>query len=207
MSIVIIDYGLSNITSVYNTLTKIYKNIIISSNKDIILTAKLLILPGVGTYSDAMNNLKKYDLVDIIINIVKNKEIPIIGICLGMQLLSTIGYEGGITEGLNLIEGTVIKIELDKSYRLPHVGWNEIIHNDSDIFKNIPNHTDFYFVHSYMFIPKDNKNILAYVEYGTQIVAIINKDHIYGFQFHPEKSQKAGLILLKNIISKYIKIC
>lgn len=206
MSIVIIDFGLSNISSVYNTIIKIHKDIIVSSDKNVISKAKLLILPGIGTYKDAMTNLVRLDLVDTIIDCVKQKNIPIIGICLGMQLFSTYGDECGRTKGLNLIEGEVKKIVLEnKEYRIPHVGWNEITHNNSSIFTGIPNNTDYYFVHSYSFVPKNENEVLAHTEYGTKIAAAIGKDNIYGFQFHPEKSQKAGLILLKNIITKYMR--
>jgi glutamine amidotransferase len=208
MSIVIIDYGLSNISSVFNAFKSIYYDVLVSSNHNDLLKAKILVLPGVGTYADGMKNLHDRDLIIIIRKLVLENNIPIIGICLGMQLLSTQGIEGGLTEGLNLIEGNVIKLNvLKEKLRLPHVGWNEIyFENNNDILENIPNNCDVYFIHSYIFDVKNNNHILTKTNYGREFVSSINKNNIYGFQFHPEKSQLAGKILINNIISKYLKI-
>tara|TARA_A100001011_G_C14302643_1_gene841572 strand:- start:1509 stop:2126 length:618 start_codon:yes stop_codon:yes gene_type:complete len=205
MSIVIIDYGLSNLNSVLNTIKNIHNNVIITKDKTELLSANILILPGVGTYADGIKNIIEYDLFNTIRLCVLEKKIPIIGICLGMQLLATCGYEGGKTAGLNLIEGEVTKIiSSDKKYRIPHIGWNEIIHKNQSLFNNIPNNTDFYFVHSYEFIVKYKSDILATTNYSSEIISAIHRDNIYGFQFHPEKSQIAGKNLLRNIIQKYI---
>ena len=206
MTIVIIDYGLSNLNSVYNTLLKIYKNVKISNDPNIIINATFLILPGVGTYEQGMKNINKLNLYHIIRTAVLEKNIPILGICLGMQLFSTYGYENKKTKGLDLIEGEVLKITHNDNLKLPHIGWNNIKHDKSDIFNKIPQNTDFYFIHSYSFIPTDTNVISATTNYHKEIVSLCVKDNIYGLQFHPEKSQLAGFILLKNIISKHIKI-
>jgi glutamine amidotransferase len=125
-----------------------------------------------------------------------------------MQLLSTHGTECGFTEGLNLIEGKVIKLDVLKdNLRLPHIGWNEIyFENNNDILQNIPNNCDVYFIHSYIFDVKNNNHILTKSNYGREFVSSINKNNIYGFQFHPEKSQLVGKMIIKNIINKYIKL-
>jgi glutamine amidotransferase len=206
MAIIIIDYGLSNLNSVLFAFKNIYNNTIISSDKHDILSAKLLVLPGIGTYKDGMENINKLNLFVVIKQAVLENNIPIIGICLGMHLLSTYGYEGGKIKGLNLIEGEVIKLNPEKAdQRIPHVGWNEVMHDNVSVFKNIPTNTDFYFVHSYIFNPRYSEDILAKTNYCGEIVSGVQKNNIYGFQFHPEKSQLAGKILLKNIVSKYIK--
>ena len=206
MSIIIINIGLSNVNSVFNAINKIHKNVLISNKKEDIINAKLLILPGVGTYEEGMLNINNLNLYDVIINTVEKKKIPIIGICLGMQLLSTYGYEYKKTRGLNLISGEVLKMNYNKKKKLPHIGWNSIKHNYTDIFKHIPQDTDFYFIHSFSFIPDDKNVIYANSYYTNEIVSVIVKNNIYGIQFHPEKSQLAGSILLKNIINKYIEI-
>jgi len=205
MCIVIIDYGLSNLNSVLNTIKNINNNVIITKDKNKLLRAKILILPGIGTFSDGMKNIIERDLFDTIRLCVIEKKIPIIGICLGMQLLATHGYEGGKTKGLNLIEGEITKIiSSDIKYKIPHVGWNEIIHKNEPLFNGIPNNSNFYFLHSYEFNVKYKSDILTTTKYISEFTSSIQRDNIYGFQFHPEKSQNAGNILLKNVIKKYI---
>jgi len=199
--IVIIDYKLNNLISIYNSVKNLEKNTIISSNKEDILNASKLILPGVGTYYEGMKNLKKLDLVDVILKRVEEDKIPILGICLGMQLLSSNGVEVQESEGLNLIKGCVKLLPSDDNSILPHVGWNEIVFKkDNNIFNGILNKKDFYFVHSYHFLPDSQDNILASSKHGKEFVSIINKDNIYGFQFHPEKSGKIGLKILENFL-------
>jgi glutamine amidotransferase len=204
MTIVIIDYGLSNLNSVYNTFKTISPNIIISSDKDALYSATILVLPGVGTFKDGMKSLDDKGLSNVIKKCVLDKRIPIIGICLGMQMLATTGYEGGKTEGLNLIEGEVKKIIPQRDERTPHIGWNEIKHNDCSMFRGIPNNSDFYFIHSYVFDVSNVDHVRATTGYCNDFASVVCKDDVHGIQFHPEKSQKAGLILLQNICSKYI---
>ena len=200
--IVIIDYKINNLVSIYNSIKNQYDNTIISSNIDDIEKAKKLILPGVGTYYEGMKKLKDLNLIEIIRKKVLEDKVPILGICLGMHLLSSKGYEVCETEGLNLIEGVVDHLPESKNLTLPHIGWNEInIRRENNIFDEIKNNSDLYFVHSYNFIPTNIENILAETNYTKMFVSMINKDNIYGVQFHPEKSGKVGKQILKNFIN------
>lgn len=200
--IVIIDYKINNLVSIYNSIKNQYDNTIISSNIDDIEKAKKLILPGVGTYYEGMKKLKDLNLIEIIRKKVLEDKVPILGICLGMHLLSSKGYEVCETEGLNLIEGVVDHLPESKNLTLPHIGWNEInVRKENNIFDDIKNNSDLYFVHSYNFIPTNIENILAETNYTKMFVSMINKDNIYGVQFHPEKSGKVGKQILKNFIN------
>lgn len=200
--IVIIDYKINNLVSIYNSIKNQYDDTIISSNIDDIEKAKKLILPGVGTYYEGMKKLKDLNLIEIIRKKVLEDKVPILGICLGMHLLSSKGYEVCETEGLNLIEGVVDHLPESKNLTLPHIGWNEInIRRENNIFDEIKNNSDLYFVHSYNFIPTNIENILAETNYTKMFVSMINKDNIYGVQFHPEKSGKVGKQILKNFIN------
>ena len=146
-----------------------------------------------------MKRLKENEIEKTIKFNVLTKKKPILGICLGMHLLASYGYENEKTEGLNLIEGEVLEMK-PQNYRLPHMGWNQINHNDNSLFKGIINGKDFYFVHRFEFKPKNNVSIAAYTHYGVKFVSAINKSNIHGVQFHPEKSMKQGLAILKNFI-------
>jgi glutamine amidotransferase len=200
----ILDYGSGNTRSVYNLVKTISNNVVISNEIEDINSSTHIILPGVGAYSSAMQKINhKIPIDNLIYNILTIKK-PFLGICVGMQVLSTFGFEFDKTKGLNWIEGEVIKIELqDKKLNLPHVGWNSVVKlkDDGNILKNIENETDFYFVHSFEFIPINHSHVTAICNYGKNIVAVLNKDNIYGVQFHPEKSQDAGKKLLENFIN------
>lgn len=202
MSTLIIDYGLGNLLSVKRAIEKCKGNVIISQDPKDINQAERIILPGVGTFKDGMNNLTKQGWVGPIIDSVLNRKVPIMGICLGMQLLATKGFEGGETNGLNLINGEVRKIErINQEEKVPHVGWNEVeIINYNTIFNGIDTGTDFYFVHSYEFIPQNRIDAIATTPYCGSVVSAISNDNIYGVQFHPEKSHKPGFKLIKNFL-------
>lgn len=202
MKIVVIDYGLSNLGSIKGALEKCGASVLITSNPDDIVNSSGIILPGVGSFSDGIKNLRERKL-DIAIKQTTAAHTPILGICLGMQLLASSGQEGGNNLGLDLISGEVIQlIPTSPNIRIPHVGWNEVNQTKKDsLFKDIPNGTDFYFVHSYHFIPSDQKDILSTTPYCEQFVSAIQKDNIFGVQFHPEKSQNPGLQLLHNFLS------
>ena len=202
--IVIIDYGAGNIHSINKALLKVSngeKQIAISNKEADILKADKLILPGVGAFGSCMEKLTSLKLVPIIKDRVLNGKIPFLGICLGMQLLGSKGYEFGETEGLGLIEGEVKLIKTKEKVEIPHMGWNSVSSTNHPLFNNIKNESDFYFVHSYHFIAKSKDAVIATTSYGgVKLVAGIAKDNIMGVQFHPEKSSDSGLTLLKNFV-------
>lgn len=198
--ITIIDYGIGNLASVYNMFKKIgVKNVIISNNHDVIKSADKILLPGVGSFDAGMNNLESSGLIPILNKKVLEDKVPILGICLGMQLL-TLRSEEGIKNGLGWIEAETVKFKLDPSLKLkiPHMGWNyiEVKKDNPLIEKN--NRNRFYFVHSYHVKCIDETNSLAISHYGTDFTCMINKENIFGAQFHPEKSLKFGMHLLEN---------
>ena len=193
----IVDYGCGNIKSLRNALYELdIENDLISSPQ-LFANYKKIIIPGVGSYSNAIDKIKKKGFEKEIRNFAKlNKNI--LGICVGMQILSEVGYEGGANKGLGLIEGEVGLISNDSN--ISHVGWNNItIKKESKLFRGIKNNTDFYFVHSYCLDLKNEKEISTSVNfYKKQITSSIEKENIFGVQFHPEKSLDSGLRILKN---------
>lgn len=203
--IVIIDYGMGNIGSVKNAIDYHKIEYRVSRDPDVIKKASKLILPGVGSFRKAMYNLDAFKLREIINIKVTEEKTPILGICLGMQLFADQGEEDAeedeFTKGFGWISGDVTKIETSsREYRLPHMGFNSIrATNDHAIMTGIPQGSHFYFVHSYQF-KTDPKNIIAVTDYGSDIVAIVAKENIFGVQFHPEKSQEVGLKLISNFL-------
>ena len=193
--VVIIDYNVGNVKSVLNACNRIGLEAIISSNINEIKKADGIILPGVGSFPVAMENLKKYELIEIL-NERKNANIPILGICLGMQILFEKGYEIKKIEGLSFLKGNVDLIKTKE--KLPHMGWNSLIFNkESSITKYIKENDDVYFVHSFMadFVAEE---VVCYAEYGgVKIPAIVQKENVIGCQFHPEKSGEIGEKILK----------
>ena len=198
--IVIVDYSCGNIDSVNSAITYHGFKGVVTRDPKIINNADKIILPGQGSFKIGVNNLKKYNLFDLIISKALNDNTPILGICLGMQVLATMGFENGKENGLNLIPGNIEKMKETK-LKLPHIGWNEIkISKESPILKDIKNQTDFYFVHSYRFVCEYNDDILTTTKYEDTFVSSVCKRNIFGVQFHPEKSLTAGLKLIKNFI-------
>lgn len=205
MKIVIIDYGMSNLGSISNALTECGgENVVIATDPDELKTATHIILPGVGAFKDGMDNLERTGFMGAIREAALTDKIPLLGICLGMQLMAEKGYEGGEVEGLGLIPGVVDRLKpVDKTEKIPHVGWNEVYPKQKNvIFDNIPDGTDFYFVHSYHFMPKKKTNILSTTPYCGGFVSSIVSGNIVGTQFHPEKSQRPGFQILKNFINQ-----
>lgn len=193
--IVVIDYGLGNLTSVRNALEELKIPVEISSKLEDIKRAKALILPGVGAAGAGMSNLKENNLDKLIIEQAENNK-PILGICLGMQLLFSFSEEGGV-KCLNLVEGNVKKFNIN--LKIPEIGWNQVEKNkDSKLLKGISNNSFFYFVNSYYCKPEDEKNVTGITEYGEKFCSVLEKDNIFGVQFHPEKSSEVGLKLLRN---------
>lgn len=199
MYIALIDYGLGNIKSVENSFLKIGADIRVTADPDVINRSAAVILPGVGSYRDGFLNLDKRGLIGPVRDSIKSK--PFLGICLGMQLLFEYSLEDGRNKGLAVFKGAVQKIP--PGVKIPHMGWNQIdiIKKDSKILKGVPDGENFYFVHSYHAVPEDSSIVSGTTYHGASLVASIEKDNVYGFQFHPEKSSTAGQNLIKNFLS------
>ncbi len=196
--ITVIDIQIGNIASVTRALAFLGIPHGVSTSPEEVLQADKIIFPGVGSFSEAMKRIREVGWDAVLTKKVIEQKTPILGICLGMQLFATEGTEGGRTKGLCFIQGRVSYHRAgEKGLRLPHIGWNEVRYDQGKIFSGIPNESCFYFVHSYEFIP-DEGRVVARSRYGIDFVAAVQKEHIIGVQFHPEKSQQVGLALLKN---------
>ena len=207
MKVTIVDYSSGNISSVINSFKEIAQNkatIEVTSDFNKIKTSDKIVLPGQGSFKSCVDSLNKISGLNDTLNefVTVNKK-PILGICVGLQMFADVGYEETETKGLGWISGKVSKIDNQSGkYKLPHIGWNQInILKESKIFKEIENNSHMYFVHSYEFIPKDNKVISATTDYSTKVVCSVEKENIFGTQFHPEKSDKTGLKLVNNFIN------
>ncbi|MFA0833712.1 MAG: imidazole glycerol phosphate synthase subunit HisH [Methanobacterium formicicum] len=202
MKVAIVDYGMSNLGSVSRAVEECGGDPIITNKSSDFEIVDKIILPGVGSFRDGIRNIKKLGLDKILSKQVLKDKIPILGICLGMQLMATKGWEIEEKKGLGWIDGEVKLFNQCKSERIPHIGWNEVnFINKSSLFKDIPSGKDFYFVHSYHFICNNEDNILARTPYCNGFTSAISKNNIFGVQFHPEKSQKIGLKLINNFLS------
>jgi len=206
MNVTIVDYNSGNISSVINSFKEAAKdkvNIEVTANLNKIKSSDKVVLPGQGSFKsciDALNSIK--GLVDTLNEFAINNKKPLLGICVGLQMFADIGYEETETKGLGWIPGKISKINNQNGkFKLPHIGWNQInILKDSKILKNVENNSHMYFVHSYEFIPKDKDVISATTEYSSNIVCSVEKENIFGTQFHPEKSDKLGLQIINNFI-------
>ena len=207
MNVTIVDYNSGNISSVINSFKEVAKNkvnIEVTSDLNKIKSSDKVVLPGQGSFKSCVDALNKIEgLSDTLNNFVNTDKKPLLGICVGLQMFADIGYEETETKGLGWIPGKVSKINNQNGkYKLPHIGWNQInIVKDSKIFQNIENNSHMYFVHSYEFIPEDKNVISATTDYSSNIVCSIEKENIFGTQFHPEKSDKSGLNLIKNFLN------
>ena len=203
--ITIIDYGMGNLKSVYNALKKVNFDCQISSEVTDIEMADKLILPGVGAFKDAMDNLQTLDLI-LPIRKKVNDGCPLLGICLGMQMLFEEGYECELRKGLGFIGGKIKLMNSKENLKIPHIGWNRLEFNrENKILNNINKESFVYYVHSFMATEMIDENLIAYSKYGDiNIPGIVNKGNVYGMQFHPEKSGEVGLKILKNfgVLSK-----
>jgi glutamine amidotransferase len=206
MNVTIVDYNSGNISSVINSFEEVAKNnvnIEVTSDLSKIKSSDKIVLPGQGSFKscvDALNNIS--GLVDTLNEFVVNNKKPLLGICVGLQMFADVGYEETETKGLGWIPGKVSKIDNQNGkYKLPHIGWNQInILKESKIFKDIENNSHMYFVHSYEFVPEDKNLISATTEYVSNIVCSVEKENIFGTQFHPEKSDKIGLKIIDNFV-------
>ena len=207
MNVTIVDYSSGNISSVINSFKEVAQdkvNIEVTSDLNKIKSSDKVVLPGQGSFKSCVDALNKIaGLTEVLNEFAINNKKPILGICVGLQMFANVGYEETETKGLSWIRGKVTKIDNQNGkYKLPHIGWNQIrFVKDSRIFRNIENNSHMYFVHSYEFIPEDKKVISATTEYSSNIVCSIEKDNIFGTQFHPEKSDKIGLKIIDNFLS------
>ncbi len=204
MRVAIINYNMGNLGSVRRSFEEVGAEVIIANHPSALYEANRIVLPGVGAFPEGMAQLNQGGWVDAIKDVVQHQNKPLLGICLGMQMLASRGFEGEETLGLDLIPGAVKRIDqLGCDQRVPHMGWNEVHYRCKDhaLFQHIPNGSDFYFVHSYAFDADSEKSLLATTTYGGELAAVVAKGNVFGCQFHPEKSSKAGRQLLKNFMA------
>jgi glutamine amidotransferase len=201
--VAIVDYGVGNVTSVRNAITRLHVQVSITADPDAILSATHLIFPGVGSFAEGMKGITERGLVPLLREEVLMKKKPIFGICLGMQLFATEGYEHGTHQGLGFIPGTVPMMDTGSAgYRLPHIGWNDMsVTGTHPIAQGFSRPPVLYFVHSYHVVPTDPSIIAGVSNYGQNIVALLQSGTICGAQFHPEKSDDDGLQILKNFLT------
>ncbi len=200
--ILIIDYEGGNLASLQLALEDAGGETIISKSSDDLFDVDKVIIPGVGSFNDAVKSLKEFGWFNPLKEFALGENKTLLGICVGMQLLADIGNEGGNNQGLSLINGHVELLKSNSNERVPHMGWNNVsLKKKTELFKNITDNSDFYFAHSYHFVSDDNSDILATTDYcGTTTVAL-QRENIYGVQFHPEKSSTAGKIFLTNFVN------
>ena len=207
MNVIIVDYKSGNISSVINSFKEVAKDkvkIDVTSDLKKIKSSDKVVLPGQGSFkscTDALNSIN--GLIETLNEFAISNKKPLLGICVGLQMFADVGYEETETKGLGWISGKVSKIDnKNGKYKLPHIGWNQIeIVKESKIFKNIDNNSHMYFVHSYEFIPNDKNLISSTTDYSSKIICSVEKENIFGTQFHPEKSEKIGLQLIENFIN------
>ncbi|MDO8435680.1 MAG: imidazole glycerol phosphate synthase subunit HisH [bacterium] len=200
----IIDYGLGNLRSVAAAVTRVGGEAVVTADPSVLAQADKLILPGVGAFGDGMKNLHARGLVETLTQIVVVQGKPILGICLGAQLFARESFEFGHHEGLGWLDASVVRIEpTESALRVPHVGWNDVhIAKPCVLFEGIPDHSLFYFVHSFHLRFSDDTVVVGTCEYGIPLTAVVQKGTIFATQFHPEKSQRCGLQLLENFIQR-----
>jgi glutamine amidotransferase len=196
--IVVVDYGMGNLRSVSKALEKVGFDVKVSSKKEDIKNSKAIVVPGVGAFGDAIHNLERLELKQEIINSVKEGK-PYLGICLGLQILFEYGYEFGEHQGLGILKGKVIRFEDKKGFKVPHMGWNQIYpKKSSGMYREIKKGEYFYFVHSFYALPSEDKVVSSTTDYIVDFCSAVEINNVWAVQFHPEKSQKAGLKLLEN---------
>lgn len=213
LQVVIIDYEFGNVRSVANAIEMLGAHVQLSRDETVLQQADALILPGVGAFGDGMANLKRFGLIPILERLVLDEKKPFLGICVGMQLLAKTGWEGGEHAGLGWLNADVVRFEVDRTHELkvPHVGWNTVRTLRDNALTGTADMTDtaeamhtYYFVHSYYVACNDPEIVTGTCEYGIEFPAIIQKENIHAVQFHPEKSQNHGLILLSNFLKQVV---
>ncbi len=197
--VAVIDYGLGNLRSVAKALEAVGANVKITSQPEDLKAASAIVLPGVGAFKRAMDNLIRLSILPSISSAIKSGK-PFLGICLGLQILFTESREHGLHKGLDVIKGEVKKFS--PGVKIPHMGWNQVRSGKTGLFKNIPDGAYFYFVHSYYVQPEDKNVIIGSTKYGVEFASAINKGNLWGVQFHPEKSAELGLTVLQNFLDR-----
>lgn len=198
--IVLIDAGTGNLRSVQKALENVGANVERTDDPQKVLSAKKVVLPGVGAFGDFMSGLRARGLINAVKDIAE-RDVPLLGICVGMQVLFEVGEEMGDHEGLGLLKGTVVKFADTLSVKIPHTGWNQVrVKKDALLFDQVDGGAYFYFNHSYYCQPSDHTDVIAEVEYGIRYACAVRRENVFGVQFHPEKSQAVGLRILKNFV-------
>lgn len=202
MKVGIVNYGAGNLASVQRALQDLGAEAFIAEHAGGLFGADKIVLPGVGSFAESMARLRSDGWADALAKLVQRDQKPLLGICLGMQMLATAGEEGGLNQGLGFVAGTVRRLDdLGCRLRIPHVGWNDIAVDEREpLFAHIPTGSDFYFVHSYAFDAARSEDVIASTEYDVPIVAAVRSGNVVGTQFHPEKSSKVGRQTLKNFL-------
>lgn len=202
--IAVVDSGLGNVHSIVKALEYVGGEVMVATTAQQLAEASKIVLPGVGAFGDGMQSLKERGFASELMRLVKDRKIPFLGICLGMQLITNRSFEFGTWEGLGFVDAEVKRFTVDADYglKVPHTGWNTVsFTTDHPVFKGLPKNADFYFVHSYYVIPNSEKIVAATTDYGRPFVSAIATENIVAVQFHPEKSQRDGLQLLENFIN------
>lgn len=198
--VAIIDYDAGNLKSVQKAFEFLGADVVVTRKRNEILNSDHVILPGVGAFREAMEKLEQYDLVDTIKEVVKRK-IPLLGICLGMQLLFESSEESDGVKGLSLLEGKIVKIPKKEGIKIPHMGWNSLeLKGKATLFQGLSKEPYVYFVHSYYLVPSKAEDVVAVTEYGTNLSVAVEHENLFGCQFHPEKSGEVGLEILRNFL-------
>lgn len=202
--IVIVDYDMGNLHSIGKALEYMGGMVVVSRDPHDLVRAEKIVLPGIGAFPDGIRHLHDYQMYQTLVAEVVERKKPLLGICLGMQLLANTSEEFGHWEGLGFIPGDVRQFDVDRrcGLRVPQVGWNDVaIRRSHPVLRGIPDHADFYFVHSYHFVCREEHDLIATADYGGPFTAIVARENIIATQFHPEKSQRQGLQLLKNFVA------
>jgi glutamine amidotransferase len=201
--IAVVDYGMGNLYSVRNALAMVGADVVVTREAAALREAERIVLPGVGAFGECVKNLRASGLVSTLEDEVRNKKKPMLGICVGMQVLADEGHEMGVHSGLGWVPGTVERFDVEKAgLNVPHVGWNEVLFTAGcPLFRGVRPGATFYFVHSYCFVPRDDSCVAARCEYGGAFTAALQCGNVFATQFHPEKSQQNGLAVLENFLA------